>query len=240
MKDFHQQNYYELLDIPVNANQDEILNAYKKARAAYSGNSPALYTVFNRTEAQELLKLVDEAFAVLSNQYKRKEYNKKYYPHLIEPEKPAPAAPVSRLVAKGKPFVAAKQSAYQDLIPMEGMRNVSIKKKIEEKLPPGSTKFGKYIVNEEVENEIKNTEDYTGLFLQKVRIYKNISLDQMAEATKVNRPYLVALEASDYSSLPAAVFIRGFLVQVAKVLELDPLKVSISYLKLYNSRDTKK
>src|SRR5580698_2093570 len=77
MKDFHEQTYYELLDIKVSASQEDILKAYNRARATYGHNSPALYSLFNKEEAQELLKLIDEAYSVLSNQFKRRQYDSK-------------------------------------------------------------------------------------------------------------------------------------------------------------------
>src|SRR3954469_1749320 len=76
MKDIHKQTYYELLEIKPDASQEEILKAYNRARATYGNNSPALYSLFNKEEAQELLKLIDEAYTVLSNPFKRKQYDK--------------------------------------------------------------------------------------------------------------------------------------------------------------------
>src|ERR1700691_3370401 len=99
MRDIHDQTYYELLEIDATATQEEILKAYNRARATYGHNSPALYSLFNKEEAQELLRLIDEAYAVLSNQFKRKQYDNE-----SEPE-PAPE-PV-----KEKPVERRKTSA---------------------------------------------------------------------------------------------------------------------------------
>src|SRR5208282_2188730 len=77
MKDIHDQTYYELLEIETSASQEEILKAYNRARATYGHNSPALYSLFNKEEAQDLLRLIDEAYGVLSNQFKRKQYDAK-------------------------------------------------------------------------------------------------------------------------------------------------------------------
>src|SRR5438105_4035681 len=75
MKSIYDQNYYELLEISASASQEEILKAYNRARATYGHNSPALYSLFNKEEAQELLRFIDEAYMVLSNQFKRKQYD---------------------------------------------------------------------------------------------------------------------------------------------------------------------
>src|SRR5271154_4921898 len=89
MKDIHDQTYYELLEIDSSATQEEILKAYNRARATYGHNSPALYSLFNKEEAQELLRLIDEAYAVLSNQFKRRQYDTGDKPKVVEPAKAA-------------------------------------------------------------------------------------------------------------------------------------------------------
>src|ERR1700677_5232411 len=75
MKDIRDQTYYELLEVEPTASQEDILKAYNRARATYGNNNPALYSLFNKEEAQDLLKLIDEAYAILGNQFKRKQYD---------------------------------------------------------------------------------------------------------------------------------------------------------------------
>ena len=43
--------------------------------------------------------------------------------------------------------------------------------------------------------------------------------------------HLRALEDEDLDALPAAVYVRGFLQQIAKALSLDPTQVTKTYLK---------
>lgn len=57
----------------------------------------------------------------------------------------------------------------------------------------------------------------------------------MSEATRISRTYLMAVEGNDYKSLPAAVFVRGFVVQMARVLGLDENKVASSYMKMFKA-----
>ncbi|MBZ4642520.1 MAG: molecular chaperone DnaJ [Deferribacteraceae bacterium] len=64
------QNYYEILGINKNATQDEIKKAYRKlARKYHPDINP------NNKEAEEKFKLVSEAYAVLSDPEKRKQYD---------------------------------------------------------------------------------------------------------------------------------------------------------------------
>ncbi|MBK9293793.1 MAG: helix-turn-helix domain-containing protein [Oligoflexia bacterium] len=191
MKTNHQQNYYELLDIPINADQESIIDAYKKARTTYNPNSPALYTVFTKEEAVELIKLIDEAYSVLSNQFKRKEYDKS-------------------LSNKTADSVGAT--------------------------PPNQTQSK---VFSEFEERLKNETTFSGTFLQQVRLYRNLTVEQVAEVTKISRTYINAIESENYSKLPAVVFLRGFVSQYAKILGLDPVKTSNSYIKIMQE-NTKK
>ena len=60
----HKSNYYEILELSTNAAQHEVTTAYERSRKTYSGDNPAIYTIFSQKEARDLLKLIDEAFAV--------------------------------------------------------------------------------------------------------------------------------------------------------------------------------
>ncbi|RYZ85410.1 MAG: helix-turn-helix domain-containing protein, partial [Proteobacteria bacterium] len=69
-------------------------------------------------------------------------------------------------------------------------------------------------------------------FLKRVREYKNITASKMSAITKINSYYVTAIESMDTGSLPAPVFIRGYVIQIAKVLGLDEKKVAESYMKM--------
>jgi curved DNA-binding protein CbpA len=228
MKDIHEQTYYELLDVEPSASQEDILKAYNKARSTYSANSPALYSLMNKEEAQELLKLIDEAYAVLSNQFKRNRYDQGEKASSPVAEPPAP------VVEKKSPHVATITESAPAQVQQAPPDNSSQQPKgsfTDQELGLASTRFGKYKIDQAFEEEIKKIEVFTGPLLQKIRLYKNISLDQIAETSKVNRPYLIAIEENNFACLPATVFIRGFLVQIAKALQLDTNKVANSYLR---------
>lgn len=57
--------------------------------------------------------------------------------------------------------------------------------------------------------------------LRDARIAKNLSLEDIANATKIPRTSLAHLEAGRYEALPAAVFVRGFIRSYARVVNLD-------------------
>jgi hypothetical protein len=99
----------------------------------------------------------------------------------------------------------------------------------------GRTSLSTYKLDDSFESEITNASEFDGGFLQRVRLYKNISIDKMSDATRISRPYLMAVETNDYKSLPAAVFVRGFVVQIARQLGLDENRAATSYMKLFKA-----
>ncbi|MCB0390174.1 MAG: helix-turn-helix domain-containing protein [Bdellovibrionales bacterium] len=215
---FLDQTYYEILEIEPDAPENEIHRAYLKAKDTYSPDSPALYTMFSPDEAQELSRLIEEAYSVLSNHAARREYD-------------------SRLLGRREetPMNIDNQVQLKSVnpIPLNKNSNYRAKTNYDEKVPEGyaKTKFGVYKIDKELETEISTFDGFDGEQLAIIRNYKNITIDDLSEDIRVSRPYLRAIEANDFKSLPADVFVRGFVLQYAKVLGLDADKVASSYMK---------
>ena len=51
---------------------------------------------------------------------------------------------------------------------------------------------------------------------------KNLTLSEAAARTQIKLVQLEGLESDDYSSMPAAIYAKGFIKLYAKLLELDP------------------
>ncbi len=73
--------------------------------------------------------------------------------------------------------------------------------------------------------------EFTGALLRAVRESQGIALKDIATRTKIGVGYLRAIEHDDFGSLPAVVYVRGFVTEVAKVLRLDPVQVSRTYVR---------
>jgi cytoskeletal protein RodZ len=69
-----------------------------------------------------------------------------------------------------------------------------------------------------------------GLWLRREREAREVSLDEIANVTKISKSYLGALEEERFDVLPAPVFAKGFLREYAKYVGLDPDEVVNSYL----------
>lgn len=244
MNHFSEQNFYEVLEVSPEATSEEIQKAFFRAKSTYSPNSAALYSVFSEAEAQELLKMIDEAYGVLSNPSKRRDYDKKLFgktseqtlssadssstsrnelsdlPDFMLPQtEVAPTYNIS-LNSKATPAFVSSTNSTPAAAALTNAKSV------------GRTIMSHYNVDEKFEEEIKAQEIFDGGFLQRVRHYRNVTIDQLSESSRISRPYLIAVETNDYSSLPAAVYVRGFISAIAKFLNLPEKKVVDSYMTL--------
>ncbi|MCB0394133.1 MAG: helix-turn-helix domain-containing protein [Bdellovibrionales bacterium] len=98
-----------------------------------------------------------------------------------------------------------------------------------------SSRPASFTKDEAIEEEIKSQDCFDGSFLQKIREYKKISVEEMCHITRIGRNYVEAIESNNFHSLPAPVFVRGFIVQISKTLGLEHKKVADSYMGLFNS-----
>jgi flagellar biosynthesis protein FlhG len=83
----------------------------------------------------------------------------------------------------------------------------------------------------ELAREIGPDTDFTGTLLRKVRESQGIELSEISARTKIGRTYLAAMEDERFGDLPAIVYVRGFLAELAKFLKLDPAQVQKTYLR---------
>lgn len=262
-------NYYEVLEVQEDAPTHEVHKAYQRAKSTYSSDNPALYSMFSVDEARELLRLIEEAYAVLGNPGLRKTYDearsKGELPQLNIPVAlkansvestvslanasgygSSVSSPMSRPSSSNSSAHPSQVMAEHRQLPDfplppssigQSMETPAARASAKAVLPPGTgrTSLSTYKIDESFETELKGVSDFDGAMLQRTRLYKNISIDRLSEATRISRSYLMAVETNDYKSLPAAVFTRGFIVQVARVLGLNEQSVAASYIKMFRA-----
>src|SRR5690606_36909074 len=66
----------------------------------------------------------------------------------------------------------------------------------------GASQFGQYDLDEQFEAKLLAMTDFDGTTLQKVRHYKNVTLDNLSEKSKISKTYILAVESHDFDSLP--------------------------------------
>ncbi len=83
--------------------------------------------------------------------------------------------------------------------------------------------FSKEILENHMNNET------LGEYLHKVRIMNRITLEKMAEETKLNIKYLEAIEKNEFGVIPGDTYIIIFLKNIAKYLDLEQNKIIAKY-----------
>lgn len=83
----------------------------------------------------------------------------------------------------------------------------------------------------ELLREIAPDTEFTGALLKRVRESQGITIAEISGRTRISTVYLDAIEREDSSALPALVYVRGFVAELAKYLRLDPLQVQNTYMK---------
>ena len=87
------------------------------------------------------------------------------------------------------------------------------------------------MLQEQLQREIGPDTEFTGPLLRKVRESQGVDLSEISHKTKIGRAHLQALEDERFEDLPATVYTRGFLIELAKQLRLDPAHVHRTYLR---------
>src|SRR5258706_16024091 len=83
--------------------------------------------------------------------------------------------------------------------------------------------------------ELSPLTEFTGPLLRQIREAIGIELREIAERSKIGMAYLQALEGEVFAKLPAAVYVRGFLVEYARALGLDSERVKTTYLERFRA-----
>lgn len=216
------QTFYEILEVNRDAPHHEIEKAYQRAKSTYSPDSPALYSMFTKDEAEDLRLLIEEAYQVLGNQAKRREYDERLTSN-NQSENDLPDFPPPKVDA----VLEMREKDKEDIYDRNGP------------LPDGfkRSKLSVYEVKPDIEEEIEACTDFDGTFLRKIRLYKNINIDQMSKETRIGRSYIAAIESADFDGLPAPVFVRGFIIQISRLLGIDEVAASNSYMSKFHKEE---
>lgn len=81
--------------------------------------------------------------------------------------------------------------------------------------------------------EVTKEIEWRGDTLRKIRELKRISIEEVSSISRITKAYIVAIEEENYSRLPAAVYLRGFLIQISKILKVPQERVVGPYLERY-------
>jgi cytoskeletal protein RodZ len=69
---------------------------------------------------------------------------------------------------------------------------------------------------------IEPTTEITGLMLRQLRESMCLSVEQVAQRTRIRPMHIENIEVEDFKALPERVFTRGFVMTYARELGVDP------------------
>ena len=239
------KNYYEVLEVPTDATLQDIHNAYVRAKNAYSGDSAALYSLMTQDECNTILGQIEEAYTILGVADKRREYDKArgfnqvntvagFEAEVMSKPDYKPNNSLSEMLNDAGSLSDEQQFEQSQNLQKEEFKYNQVqtaKNEVTVSKVQAYKKFGlSYNIDNEFEQKVENCTEYTGTFLKEIREYKNVTVERMADMTKISKTYIRNIEADEFSKLPADVYTRGFVYQYAKCLKLNPDLVATSFI----------
>jgi len=272
MKSFDEQNYYELLDISPQAPSPEVESGYQRALGGLGPESAATYSLFQPEELALLRKRIREAYEVLKDPERRRQYNQSQSLPAFEFEQALgecgsrqEGLPVemerSRAPEKGEiaevarseetatdAGVAERSDAVADIAkaPVEAATvapapspapaavavAVAVAPSVQAAASPlPAAPAAAANACTPLMPEINEHTEYSGALLKQVREARKLTLEKIADVTKISIYYLRMMEGDHYEDLPAPVYVKGYLRHVAKFLGLNPQAVVDGYTK---------
>lgn len=209
-------NYYEVMDLdPRTATEAMIRERYQELKAFYASKEVRDQGVFTDNELLGLQEILEEAFAVLGNSTLKVIYDEKMGFNVTVSE--AEQSSHSETVVQ-----VSEEAPVAVVLGSNKMERSAKAQKMSWKLD--------YAKDPERETYFANLIDWSGHTLREVREYKGVSVQQLSQFTKINSFYISAVEDMLPANLPASVFVRGYIVQIARALGLPEEKVVTSYM----------
>ncbi len=307
---FVTEGYYQVLDVPPDAGEDQIRRAYRQSRHQWQGDSTAVSSLYAPEEAEAIAAKIDEAFQILTDGERRRRYDR-----YLECSDRSPAVPRSpeAFYEQARPSGDSALAAWMGN-PLSGSREDSSGSGAEDLSPAGNDlprvvhlfggsadsgstedameleEAGAAVLAEAVgaegaspslfggsdvggedsqtsrsttggsrpwsremarmrarsavvfdplnarelsAEELRAAEQELGIsgpFLRRVREMKGIDIHSISERTKISVLYLKFIEEENFGDLPAAIYLRGFLQHLARLLELPEQKVVEGYM----------
>ena len=93
-------------------------------------------------------------------------------------------------------------------------------------------------MSDDIKDYLSSVTAFSGPVLKDIRERMGIALEDISAVTKIQKRYLEEIEAEQFLSIRAEVYLRGYVIEYARYLSLDPQKVAADYIKRYRLFET--
>lgn len=243
---------YEILEVSPNASREEIDASYRRIIGFLEPDNLVTYAMLDDSEAAQVRAQVDRAYKLICQAERRAALEVNMAPaDAPDPEGEADDLPPAHLygipdadtvpqaanvaastMAAGDYVLSRRVSESPSVLFQRGESDIA-PPPLPQPVPRRPlNKSRRRMLKPRVADIAEDTE-FSGALLRRLRESAEASLDDLSEITKISKRYLHALEENDFNTLPAGVYVRGFVSEYARALGLDSAKVAQSYMGLY-------
>lgn len=233
---------YAVLEVARSADAAAIEAAYRRLDGLLAEGALASYGMLDGADVGQLRHQLELAYAILSDPGRRATFDRTGDPLAAAAQAVTPARPQAPCKAKKSAAPGAfgpstlalpadPAPSFAASLPAEPARAAT----------PGGVPVhrprvpGRPALQVPLLAELPEAARFDGKLLKALRESAQVSIDELSEWTKIGRRYLIALENEDFGLLPAKVYVRGFVGEVARILGVDAGRVARSYLEGYDA-----
>ncbi len=212
-----QRTLYELLNVSPTSTRTEVRESYIRMKNMFSSQNPALYSLMGDDEAQRMLHAVEDAFRVLNDDVKRRQYDIQLgivdveeapnrSTHAVDSRSAMGEAPVTH-----QPAAPAQRSGGFTRAMVTPLRaaDPAMQARLEEIMQAATDKGD-------------------GALFRKLREAAALSEEELHARTKISREYIRAIEDNAFDRLPQIVFVRGFLRSYLNALSVSQVEAMVA------------
>lgn len=249
-------DFYQVLEVERSASTEEVEQAYRRILETLGGGGLALYSLIDETDYDAWRERVALAYRTLVDPIRRLAYDQSVHsttyctPWVVDQSDSTSqtskrhAEPAELVEDRGvrQEQGGAETEDVSDQTLSEHSASTRSKSTLRPSYPstppqpsmatPDVKSAGRRFVPSP-DIVLNDQTEFTGALLRRLRDSAGASVSDIAEVTNISRNYLRAIESQDFEALPAAVYVRGFVAEYARVLCLEPKRVTSSFMELY-------
>ena len=223
-------NPFHILGVPLNASSLEIREAYLRLKSTFQSSNDSMYSLMSPEEAEATLNEMDRAYDELRDIDSRGKYLKLYDPQNTQSATKYAAVRENLNIQKD----SQSDSRFSNQVNEFKGDDPTVTRVI------GSLKVkADKVDSDELQSKLReileNCTPGTGATIEALRIAAGLTIKDIEFHTKFSYQIINAIEKDDFGTLPASIYVRGFLKNFFKFLAMGTQR---SFIDAYTERQT--